>query len=174
MSFCNFQAARIVKPLDSDTFVTYQITAATPALFFPRDFVYGVKFGKTKIFFFPPNATMIHKVKALRVDDMYFLVSNIFLLLCNGLFFTTSYFFLSHSFSHTQDLLSWSKGQKKVGGYFWPFGTISTYSILKRFVATCQITENDQEVWLVTTIRYREYYVFGQNRTTARRIFFCS
>ena len=48
MSFCcDFQAARIVKPLDSDTFVTYQITAATPALFFPRDFVYGVKFGKT-------------------------------------------------------------------------------------------------------------------------------
>ena len=39
------------------------------------------------------------------------------------------------------------KRSEKVGGYFWPFGTISTYSILKRFVATCQITENDQEVW---------------------------
>ena len=78
---------------------------------------------------------------------MYFLVNNIFFLLCNGLFFHDFLFLpLTLFLSHTR-FAELVKRSEKVGGYFWPFGTISTYSILKRFVATCQITENDQEVW---------------------------
>jgi hypothetical protein len=44
---CFFQAARIVKHLDKDTVITYQMTTSNnKGLFFPRDFVFGTKFGR--------------------------------------------------------------------------------------------------------------------------------
>ncbi|TRY67636.1 hypothetical protein TCAL_11477 [Tigriopus californicus] len=39
------QATRIVKRLDPDMVITYQLTAANGNLLFPRDFVFGVKYG---------------------------------------------------------------------------------------------------------------------------------
>lgn len=40
------QAARIVKLLEPDMVITYQLTASNGGLIFPRDFVFGVKFGE--------------------------------------------------------------------------------------------------------------------------------
>ena len=42
-----FQSSHVVESLDRDMMISYQITATNKSLLFPRDFVYGLKFGKS-------------------------------------------------------------------------------------------------------------------------------
>ena len=43
------QVSKIVKHLDRDTVISYQITSSNGQLMFQRDYVMGIKFGKNNL-----------------------------------------------------------------------------------------------------------------------------